>query len=140
MKNLTKTIATGIFAVAFIGVVFADTMTTTPSDTKTASMLPLHKAFFQPFNFQKSENDFTGSWFKALHHVKQLTSEQAKTVAQAAVILYGDSDMQVGNITAVAGEHGQQNYQIQITNTTGETLATLLMNGNNGKILPPMHN
>ncbi len=133
MKTITKYLTAGIITASIAGVVFADQTSATQSVSQNEPMQTL----FQPhFKHNKFKHSFMGSWIVALHHVKQLTPAQAKIVAQAAVILYGDSNMQVGSVTAVSGNNGQQNYQIQITSTAGKKLTTLLMNGNNGKIMP----
>lgn len=142
MKTFTNSIAAGITVLSLASVSLAAAMPNMPSTTPTASpsaamMTTMPMPQSQHCKFQKYKHSFVGSWVIAFHQTKQLTAAQAKIVAQAAVILYGDSTMQVGTVTAVPGNNGQQNYQVQITNTAGNVLSTVLMNGRNGKIIQP---
>jgi hypothetical protein len=142
MKTFTNSIAIGVIALTLSSVGFSAGMpnmtSTTPMGAAGSNaMMPLSMPQFQACKFQKYKHSFVGSWVNAFRQTKQLTADQAKIVAEAAVILYGDSTMQVGTVTAVPGNHGQQNYQIQITNTAGNVLSTVLMNGRNGKIIQP---
>ena len=137
MKTVTKYVTSGIIAVSLAGTGLAF--------TRTAQLMPLQPQAHSPqmLVLQKSrqtfKHSFTGSWAIALHRTKQLTSAEAKTVADAAVILYGDSSMKVGKITAVPGKKDHQNYQVQITNQDGKVLNTFTMNGVNGNLMKLKH-
>lgn len=139
MKTFTNSIVAGIILVSLASVGLAATMPSTSSAATTSgTMMPtMPMPQFKLCKFQKYKHSFAGSWVTAFHQTKQLTVTQAKIVAQAAVILYGDSTMQVGTVTAVPGNNGQQNYQVQITNAAGNVLSTVMMNGHNGKIMQP---
>jgi len=143
MKTLTKYIATGLVTVSLAGVAFADVAKPMPLQPQNASpqMLKLQKPkppCHKGNKFKRAfKHSFMGSWAMGLHGVKQLTPTEAKTVADAAVILYGDSSMKVGKITAVPAKKGHENYQVQITNQDGKILKTYTMSGINGKLMKP---
>lgn len=140
MKTLTNYFSIGVVSVSLLGLGFAADVTTQTTNSNTP-MLPLQKPGMQKmhhghFHFSNPFfNSLPGTWVIGLHQAKQLTPDQAKIVAEAAVILYGDGDMQVGSVTAVPDNNGHNNYQIQITNKSGQVLTTLTMKGTNGKII-----
>lgn len=130
----TILIANAILACSILSVAYAADQTDIATQPQhTAKMLLIRPA--KDRNAFERHKNFAHSWHRALQQTKQLSLEQAKTVATAAVILYGDSNMQVGEITPVAAQHDLQNYQVQITNKEGKTLETVLMNGRNGRII-----
>ncbi len=139
MKILTRYISFGVVSVSLVGFGFA-AQTTMQTNNLNSPMLSLHKPCKDQRQFHCGHHfmhSFAGSWMMGLQHAKQLTADQAKIVAEAAVILYGDSSMQVGTVTTVPSGDGHQNYQIQIINTSGQVLTTLKMNGSNGAIIKP---
>ncbi len=123
-----------IFALSLLSVSYAaDQIDSVKQPQRTAKML-----LITPVQHQKNakhHKNFAHSWRHALQQMKQLSPDQAKIVAMAAVILYGDSDMRVGQITAVAADHGLQNYQVQILNKEGKIIESILMNGRSGRII-----
>lgn len=141
MKMMTRYTLTGVTIISLLGIAIAEVGTQDPLQTVNHSSQMLNLQKKQKYKCNEIHNEqfkhsFSGSWIMALHHTKQLNPVEAKTVASAAVILYGDSNWKVGKITPIPSKNGQENYQVEITNQDGKVLNTFTMNGINGKIMP----
>lgn len=72
------------------------------------------------------------SWRRALRPVRLYTPAQARTIAHAAILLYGTPNMKVGSVKPVTTKKGRRLYTIQIVNTRGATIKRIRMNPRNG--------
>lgn len=75
------------------------------------------------------------SWHRALGPDRVKTPAEAKTVAEAAIILFGNpQEMKVGEIKPMKLRHGNNGYQISIVDAKGATMKTLVMSAKNGSL------
>lgn len=141
MKKIKSVMLIAVFSMTVGATCLAQTsdMLSLESSNNTVKPMklikPVAKNQCSSHKFRKS---FARSWFMALRHTRQLTEAQAKIVAQAAVILYGDGSLSVGKVTPVKGQK-HENYQIQIVNNKTQVKNTILMNGINGSIMRKRH-
>ena len=79
------------------------------------------------------------SWLRALRPARHYTTDDARILAQAAILKYGEKTMKVGNIASVADAKGRQRYNILIIDKSNRVIKTLIMDPNNGLVkLKPM--
>lgn len=146
MKKINKIIISGIITLgvasasyAAINPLGAPGLSGTPGPALQGHAFRNKVMAIHPRWHSKIKRNFTRSWRRALHRSKALTLEQIKVVSQAAIILYGDSNMRIGKITPVPAFHkraNHSNYRVQITNQNGNVLNTVLVNGITGKVMP----
>lgn len=74
------------------------------------------------------------TWHKAMKGNKHFTADDAKVLTQAAILLYGNKDMQIKSITPVTSKRGKQFYRIEISSKNKPGVKTIMMNGANGKM------
>lgn len=141
---MRKLLATGIIiasVAAFTSSVLAAPMMELqppPQDSSQAAELtPAPKANFQHADYRGKLHGLmvVGSWQRALTPERIKTPAEAKTVAQAAIILFGNpQEMQVGNVKPMKLRYGGNGYQITIIDARGDTIKTLIMNAKNGRL------
>ena len=80
------------------------------------------------------QHSLARSWRRALHVSKHFTTEQARTITESAILLYGNPNMQVGTIVPVKLRRGRHGYRIQILGKNGKLVKVVVMNAANGRV------
>lgn len=75
-------------------------------------------------------------WHLGLNRDKQLTTADAKVIAQAALLMRGHHDLQVGSIETKVTKHGFKFYVITIVNQSNQTVTRVVLNSKNGHLFP----
>jgi len=136
MNTVSKLVIGSIIALSLTSVAnAAQSKPETLIKVPQAQLLKLQKPRHHECLKHKRRLGFVRSWHRALNKIEPLTTAQAKTVANAAVALYGDSNMRVTRVTPFKNKYGQQNYKVVINNQQGKALGVLMMNGSNGRIM-----
>lgn len=79
------------------------------------------------------------SWHRAMKPAKIYSKEEAKTLSQAAIILYGNKSMQVEKIDSVKNKKGRMRYLINISDKKHHQMKSLIMNPRNGVLHKSIH-
>ncbi len=76
----------------------------------------------------------TLTWHRALNSNKHLSKQDAKVLTQAAIILYGNKNTQITDITAGKGKKGRDVYFINLKNPQSDSIQKIIMNAANGRM------
>lgn len=75
-------------------------------------------------------------WHLGLYHDKKLTESDARIIAQAALLMRGHHDLQVGTMETKITHHGHKLYIIDIVNQQNKSVTRVALNSKNGHIFP----
>lgn len=131
-KKLNQLLSGVIIAstVAFSSAAFAANLPSMPLQKPQHHKRPMKVILLAPRHQGVAQD-----WHRALRLRQKLTPEQARTVTQSAIILYGNPNiMKVGDIKPIKLKKGGQGYQITIVSSDGKLLKTIKMNAVNGRV------
>ncbi len=74
------------------------------------------------------------SWNRALRPARNYSTDEARILAQAAIVKYGDKKLKVGEIASFSNPKGRKLYNIQIIGKDSKVMKTLIMNPHNGHV------
>lgn len=77
-------------------------------------------------------NTVIKSWHKAMRPVRYYSKSEARTLSQAAIILYGNKSMRVEKVDTVKNKKGMMRYRIEISDKAHHRTKMLMMNPRNG--------
>jgi len=75
-------------------------------------------------------------WRLGLMTHKNLTSDEAKTITQAALLMYGRKDLKVGKITVKKNKNNEKVYVIEIINDKDKVESVVNLDSGTGFIRP----
>lgn len=74
------------------------------------------------------------SWNRALRPDRNYSTNDARILAQAAILKYGDKKVKVGDIAPFTNQKGRQRYAIQLIGKDNKVVKTLIMNPHTGHV------
>lgn len=74
------------------------------------------------------------SWRRALRPTRDYSTDDARILAQAGILKYGDKAMKVGDISSFNTPKGRHMYKIQILGKNKQMIRNLIMNPKNGRV------
>lgn len=139
MKNKLKSlIAVTVLGAATVGLyssgIAADNAAS-QSVTATTAAVPT-----QPHRFHCSmwmhRHHGKGPWYLGLNRDKHLTEADARIITEAALLMRGHHNLQVGQIDTKITQHGRKFYLINIVNSSNKAVSRVVLNSKNGHIFP----
>ncbi len=152
MRNRVKTLAAvAALGMATIGIYsgpgFAETSTQnsvaaiklTPASTTPMTLQKAQHAHCRALFIQRHRPWFhhhRGPWNLGLHHDKQLSENDARTITKAALLMRGRHNLNVGDVQTKMSKHGHKFYLISIVNTKNNVVSRVVLNSRDGHIHP----
>lgn len=79
-------------------------------------------------------------WHLGLRRNKHLTTNDARTITQAALLMRGRHDLNTGKIQTRKNRFGREMYIIQLVNQRNHIVSSVVMNSTTGHIRPLLEN
>lgn len=139
MKNKLKTLV----AVAVLGAASAGLYSgagVAADDVNVTKPMPVTPA--QPHHFHHRmwmkwhRHHEKSPWHLGLNRDKHLTAADARVITQAALLMRGHHDLQVGSLETKTLKNGFKFYVIDIINSQNKTVSRVVLNSRNGHIFP----
>ena len=140
MKNKIKTFAAiaalGVATIGISSIGLGDNNATTPPTPVAASTTPTHTKHFSHCRYFHHRHH--GIWNLGLYRNKHLTESDARIITQAALLMEGKHNQQVGEIQTKVSRRGNTFYLISIVNKENKVVRQVVLNSRSGRI-HPMH-
>lgn len=141
MRNKLKTlVAVAVLGAATAGLYSGIGIAADDVNSLPMTVTPAHPPQFQhkmPMKWHRHHEK--SPWHLGLNRNKHLTAADARVIAQAALLMRGHHDLQVGSLETKTMKNGFKFYVIDIVNTQNKTVSRVVLNSRNGHIFPFHH-